>query len=243
MMDRMPGSKGFEEGFVQTSFGRAHFAHKQGTGRPLILLHGMGGVLKTWTRFMGLLDMDTYALDLLGHGESARPKMDYRIDVQVGFVEEFVAQKCDKDPFIMGNSYGAWIAMEYALRNSVAGLIIEDGAVLREFDIVPSDRERMELFEALLRENDNDKTVMQSIDDNYTGMEPERISSLAVPTLILWGGADRIIDVKAGERLRTLIKGSKLIVIRNAGHVPHFSNPEQAARDVSEFIRGIAYEG
>jgi pimeloyl-ACP methyl ester carboxylesterase len=50
---------------------------EQGTGEPIVLLHGMGGTLETWTT-SGILqdlarDHRVIAFDLRGHGKSSRP--------------------------------------------------------------------------------------------------------------------------------------------------------------------------
>lgn len=237
-------SSGVEEGYVQTSLGRIRFIHKPGKGGTLLLLHGVGATVQTWNRFLQRIELDAYAIDLLGHGESDRPHINYTVDAQVAVVREFIGKKGIGKPFIMGNSYGGWIALEYALRNSVPGLVIEDGAVLNEYDSdMINDASKEELLRAVLGENDNDRTVMKSIIDTYTGMRPESIAKVAAPTLILWGGQDDIISVRAGDRLRTLIKGSTLIIIKRAGHVPHFSNAEETARDVTRFVNGAGNEG
>lgn len=195
--------------------------------------------MQTWNRFLQHISFDTYAIDLLGHGGSAKPQLEYTVDRQVSVVNEFISGKCGNQPFIMGNSYGGWIALEYALLNSVPGLIIEDGAALNEYDAdMINDASKKELLKAVLGENDNSRAVMKSIIDTYTGMRPKTIAMVRAATLVLWGGKDDIIDVRAGNRLRTLIKGSRLIIIREAGHVPHFSDPEETAKAVTRFING-----
>ena len=41
-----------------------------------------------------------------------------------------------------------------------------------------------------------------------------------VPTLLIWGEADRIVPPSFGEAYRALIPGSRLVVLPNAGHAP-----------------------
>ena len=41
-----------------------------------------------------------------------------------------------------------------------------------------------------------------------------------VPTLLIWGEADRLVPPAFGEAYRALIPGSRLVVLPNAGHAP-----------------------
>jgi pimeloyl-ACP methyl ester carboxylesterase len=41
-----------------------------------------------------------------------------------------------------------------------------------------------------------------------------------VPTLLIWGEADRLVPPSFGEAYRALIPGSRLVVLPNAGHAP-----------------------
>jgi len=54
--------------------------------------------------------------------------------------------------------------------------------------------------------------------------------------LILWGDHDLLIPADAGQAFNAAIKGSKLVVFRNCGHVPMEELPEQSARIVREFL-------
>jgi pimeloyl-ACP methyl ester carboxylesterase len=64
----------------------------------------------------------------------------------------------------------------------------------------------------------------------------ERIASLAVPTLILWGGRDRLIPLEYGRRFARDIAGSRLVVFEALGHVPHEEAPEATVAEVLAFL-------
>lgn len=63
------------------------------------------------------------------------------------------------------------------------------------------------------------------------------LSTISVPTLILWGDDDRRSPMSIAEQLRTSIPGAELRVIPHAGHV---SNMEQPAAFNSELRRFLA---
>ena len=59
-----------------------------------------------------------------------------------------------------------------------------------------------------------------------------------VPTLLLWGAADRIVTPAYGEQWRAAIPGARIEVINSAGHFPHWEQPEAFVRQVAAFADG-----
>jgi pimeloyl-ACP methyl ester carboxylesterase len=64
------------------------------------------------------------------------------------------------------------------------------------------------------------------------GEKPREIER---PTLILWGEHDEILGTKDGEKFAQTIPKSKLIWIRECGHVPHLEKPEITAQHILNF--------
>ncbi|MCM2355582.1 MAG: alpha/beta hydrolase, partial [Arenimonas sp.] len=58
-----------------------------------------------------------------------------------------------------------------------------------------------------------------------------------VPTLVLWGGRDRLIPPDNGERLHRDIAGSQLVVFPALGHVPQEEDPAASVQPVIAFLR------
>ena len=56
------------------------------------------------------------------------------------------------------------------------------------------------------------------------------------PTLLLWGAEDRIVTPTYGEGWRDAIPGARLEIIPDAGHFPHWEQPEAFAERLSAFI-------
>jgi pimeloyl-ACP methyl ester carboxylesterase len=65
----------------------------------------------------------------------------------------------------------------------------------------------------------------------------KRIGDIRHPTLILWGEEDQVFPLPAGEELHRSIKGSALVRIPNAGHIPQWERPDLANRAMIEFLR------
>src|ERR1700730_362895 len=56
------------------------------------------------------------------------------------------------------------------------------------------------------------------------------------PTLLLWGAEDRIVTPAYGEYWRQAIPGARLETIPQAGHFPHWEQPEAFVAKVSAFL-------
>ncbi|MCY7274625.1 MAG: alpha/beta hydrolase, partial [Phormidesmis sp. CAN_BIN44] len=107
-----------------------------GQGTPLLMLHGFFGNGTNWLPLMEQLNPQfrCIGLDLLGFGESAKPDIRYDVAKEVAFVRQ-VVEALQIDPcYIVGHSFGGWVASAYALRypNAVKGLFLAAPAGIRD---------------------------------------------------------------------------------------------------------------
>jgi len=86
---------------------------------PLLLLHGLGGSIESWTNNIEFLSTKfrIIALDLPGFGLSDKPKISYSINFYVGFLEKFIKRIKLNHLFVIGSSLGGHIAVEFTIRN------------------------------------------------------------------------------------------------------------------------------
>ena len=104
--------------FVETASGRLRYAQRAGEGDPILFIHGFGGDLNNW-----LFNIDAvsgrgpvYALDLPGHGGSAKSIAEPGLDALATAVVQFMdALKLEK-AHLIGHSMGGAIAGAVALR-------------------------------------------------------------------------------------------------------------------------------
>jgi pimeloyl-ACP methyl ester carboxylesterase len=66
-----------------------------------------------------------------------------------------------------------------------------------------------------------------------------RLKELNVPTLIVWGDHDTWISPTNAPKLNQDIAGSKLAIIKDAGHVPHEEQPAEFNQLLIEFANGL----
>ena len=92
-----------------------------GTGIPAILVHGLAASLHDWDMLLPELAAHGYAgyaLDLLGHGESAKPSRlgDYTSDSVFVHLGEWIdALRLDEPAILVGHSLGGYLSLRYAL--------------------------------------------------------------------------------------------------------------------------------
>jgi pimeloyl-ACP methyl ester carboxylesterase len=87
-----------------------------------------------------------------------------------------------------------------------------------------------------LREG-NRRALVQRLQQNRRGQDAERIRELKLPTLILWGGRDKLIPPSVGKQFKQDIAGSELVVFDDLGHVPHEEDPARTVAPVQAFLR------
>jgi pimeloyl-[acyl-carrier protein] methyl ester esterase len=63
------------------------------------------------------------------------------------------------------------------------------------------------------------------------------LPKIEVPTLIITGDSDRIVDPKASMFLLQEIKNSALKVFKGAGHAPHLTREKEVTDEIRKFIR------
>ena len=90
--------------------------------------------------------------------------------------------------------------------------------------------------ELTLREG-NRRALVQRLQQSRRGENAERIRELKLPTLILWGGRDRLVPLSVGRQFQQDIAGSELVVFDDLGHVPHEEEPARSVAPVQTFLQ------
>jgi pimeloyl-ACP methyl ester carboxylesterase len=90
---------------------------EKGSGRPLLLIHGLGGSIESWTHNIDPLSETArvIALDLPGFGQSDKPLVDYTIPFYRDFVIGFMRQVGLEKTSVVGSSMGGQIGAEVAI--------------------------------------------------------------------------------------------------------------------------------
>ena len=97
--------------------------HHEGSGPPLVLLHGVGHHWQIWRPVIELLsgEFEIFACDLPGFGASPPlpPGVPRNISAFADAFEGFFEQQGLRQPHVAGNSMGGGIVLELARRHAV----------------------------------------------------------------------------------------------------------------------------
>jgi pimeloyl-ACP methyl ester carboxylesterase len=87
-----------------------------GQGPTVVLIHGIAGSSTTWRAVMPALaeHYTVIAPDLLGHGQSAKPRGDYSLGAYASGVRDLLAVLGQERATVVGHSLGGGVAMQFA---------------------------------------------------------------------------------------------------------------------------------
>lgn len=96
-------------------------------------------------------------------------------------------------------------------------------------------KERIESVNRPLRAKDAHHSVLATARNWNACRIEDDAQYIKQPTLIIWGEEDSVIPIENGEKLYNSILNSRLVVLKNCGHVPQEEKPELFVSLVSGF--------
>ncbi|UYY57139.1 alpha/beta fold hydrolase [Sphingomonas sp. S2-65] len=101
---------------------------QRGTGRKLLLVHGLGGSWRSWSTILDALSAHrmVIAIDLPGHGATPAEHDSGTFDGLVGSIERYIAENGLAGIDVVGSSMGARLVLELARRGAVGNVVALD---------------------------------------------------------------------------------------------------------------------
>jgi pimeloyl-ACP methyl ester carboxylesterase len=99
---------------------------RRGAGKPLVLIHGIGGSWRSWQTILDdlALERSVIAIDLPGHGNTPALRGETTIATLADAVTEFLRQNNLTGVDAVGSSMGARLVLELARRGGVLGGVV-----------------------------------------------------------------------------------------------------------------------
>lgn len=209
------------------------FYHKEGSGRPVILLHGNG---EDHTIFdVAIKDLarsyTVYALDSRAHGKSDPvPTLTYREMAED--VAAFIRQQGLEKPALVGFSDGGVVALLVALRwPDLPGRLVVAGANMTPTGIKQPWRTLMRVQNRI---SPDPKLELMLTQPHLAGWQ---LTGITAPTLVLAGEKDLIDEVQT-RRIARSIPGAKLLILPGETHSSYVVHSDKLYPAMANFLRG-----
>jgi pimeloyl-ACP methyl ester carboxylesterase len=237
----------------------------RGHGRTILFLHPHIGLDTAAPVLMMLAEgRRLIAPSHPGFGHSERPAGITTVDDLAYLYLDMLDELDLRDTVVVGVSLGAWIAAAIAVKSTarMARLVLGNPVGIKVGD--RETRDILDIFAMLegeflekafadpaLGRRDysaitQDEVTVVARNREATGLyawspymhDPKlkgRLHRIRIPTLVLWGTADRLIDEAYGRAFAAAVPGAKFLTMAGAGHFPHIEQPHAFAAHVLAF--------
>lgn len=224
----------------------------------LVILPGWMHVAETWHQIAQKLNKKykVVVLDFPGFGKTPKPSDNFDTYSYASFVQAFLKKLGISEAIVLGHSFGGRVATILAANtNLVEKLILVDSAGIEK----PTGNQKIKtciartlsplkklLPEKLTYKVTNlvgspdynqaggmRKIFTQIISQDLTHLLPK----IKVPTLILWGDKDKMLNTKLTKIYRKLVPNSQVRVVWGAGHNPHRDKPKEFLEILNQWLQ------
>ena len=237
---------------------------EQGTGRPVLVLHGGGGpgTVAGLVAHLGKAHR-VLAATLPGWNGTPRPGELSSVAAYADAYTLYLAERDLADVTVIGSSVGGWIAAEVALRDSarrLAGIVIIDGAGIEVAEhpitnisaFTPPQLAQVAYHDpskfgagmppmtpdllAMMRANQETLAAIAGEPYMFDRTLRARLGEMRTPALVLWGESDRVMTAGYGRAYAAAIPGAAFELVAEAGHLPQLEQPAETFRRIDGFL-------
>jgi len=222
-----------------------------GDGRPVVYLHGGGGLhLSPGLRLLARR-FHIHAFQLPGFGRSPENQRSQSLDELAATMARAIDAAGLDTVTLLGTSLGGALALRLALSypERVETLILESPAAFRSEDSRPFEMTREQLHAALFAHPERAPAadppeiiakqvalVGRLIGPNHDVALEQRLRCFPLSTLVLFGTRDGLISPRMGRIYKELMPNCSLVLVYDAAHEIQFDRPEAFANVVGDFI-------
>jgi pimeloyl-ACP methyl ester carboxylesterase len=222
-------------------------------GEPVILVHGLSGSTHWWMENVEALSSRhrVYLVDLPGFGAMRRSPLRQGVRAATDWLIRWVEALRLGPAHLVGHSMGGHICLRIAVErpdlvNRLAlvapAVWFVRGTLLARISPLMQETRRMSpRFMATLSYDAlraGPLTLLRSARDLLREEVARDLTAIQAPTLLVWGEHDPIVPVSVGYELRQLIPQARLLVLKDASHVPMFHDARRFNTALLQFLRG-----
>ena len=237
---------------------------EEGTGEPLMLLHGLFGAISNFTSLIGYFRnynkvvvpmLPLFDLDILHSTVGGLAK----------FVHRFIEARGYTNVHLLGNSLGGHVALKHILKHPehVKSLILTGSSGLfesamgdsypkrRDYDYIKTKTEltfydpktaNKELVDEVYAIVNNRLKAIKIISLAKSAIRNnmgEELNQIKQPTLLIWGNNDTITPPFVAREFNKLIPHSELYFIDKCGHAPMMEVPDEFNMILHKFLKKL----
>ncbi len=226
---------------------------ESGTGKPLIILHGLMGNLSNFDRVFDHFSELGYQVLMPELPLYTMPLLKTNVKNLSKFVKDFVKFKGLDNYILMGNSLGGHIALYHAKINpkNVSGLVLTGSSGLYENSMGESYPKRGD-YEYIKKKSqdvfyDPEIATKEVVDDVFETLNnrnklirtiaiaksairhnmAQDLPNMTMPTCLIWGKNDTVTPPEVAEEFDRLLPNSELFWMDKCGHAPMMEHPEK----------------
>ena len=122
------------------------------------------------------------------------------------------------------------------LEHALPRFLVEQGLHNIYGDPSKVTQEQIERSIELTQREGNRRALIDRARQRKPNRMADHLADLKLPTLIIWGGRDRLIPPGDAERFHHDIAGSRLVIFDDLGHAPEEEDPARSVAAVKEFL-------
>lgn len=217
----------------------------EGTGKPVILLHGWGQNIEMMDFIFNHLkdNFRVLSYDFAGHGRSEEPLEPWGVKEYTDNLSKLIKEFNMDNPILIGHSFGCRVAITYASSNKVNKMILTGAAGIkpkRGLDY----KLRVSTFKTLKKVvNLTGSTKLKESLSNKFGSSDYKIttgvmresfvkivnddvsdilSDVTCPTLLVWGELDEAVDLSMARIMEEKMKDAALVIFEKDDHFAYY---------------------
>lgn len=228
-----------------------------GTMTEILALHGWATSIEKWEDLVKALSEKDIRLKIPSiPGLTKQVNKPWTLNDYIDWLKKLIGTK---KVVLMGHSNGGRIALAFTAKypQNIKQLILIDSSGIYHNELplrikriffkslakvgkkINLSNKLRNLLYKLAGESDYQKaglvqrqTMVNLISQDLTPI----FKKIKAPTLIIWGQDDKTTPLSDGKLMKLLIPNSKLKIISNARHSPHYTHPKEVAKIINEYL-------